>query len=59
MKKQLLTTIASLIVATTFSQRTVYVDKDATGFQNGLSWATAYNEPQDAFSNAKENVLRL
>ena len=52
MKKILLTTIAFLIIATTFSQRTVYVDKDATGVQNGLSWATAYNEPQDAFSNA-------
>lgn len=52
MKKTLLTSIASLLVATTFAQRTVYVDIDATGVENGTSWATAYNEPQDAFANA-------
>ena len=53
MKKTTLTLIASLLVATAFAQRTVYVDIDATGSQNGTSWANAYNKAQDAFSNAK------
>ena len=54
MKKIILTTIASLLVATTFSQRTVYVDIDATGSNNGTNRANAYNNPDDAFSNASK-----
>jgi len=35
-----------------FQEAPLYVDMDASGANNGMSWADAFNHPQDALANA-------
>ena len=44
------------IESTTFVGKTIYVDADAIGLNNGSSWAHAYNHLQDALADANSSA---
>lgn len=52
MKKSLLFIASLITILSLQAQNIIYVDIDATGTSNGSSWANAYTDPQNAFSNA-------
>jgi hypothetical protein len=37
----------------------IYVDKDANGFNNGTNWQDAYNDLQDALTQARNNCAQV
>lgn len=44
MKKTLLTIVSVLFFCVGFTQNKLYVDKNANGTNNGLSWTNAFSE---------------
>jgi hypothetical protein len=44
-----------LVLASAATAKTVYVDDDANGLENGCSWADAYRHLQDALADANES----
>ena len=45
--------LALLGIPITAAGRTIYVDDDATGSNDGSSWTDAYNHLQDALAEAR------
>lgn len=52
-KTYLLLAVFSLMIVSSASARIVYVDTDATGENDGSSWADAFNDLQDALTVAQ------
>jgi hypothetical protein len=55
-KVYLVTTLLWLTLSYTASAKTIYVDNDANGLNNGSSWINAYNYLQDALADANASA---
>ena len=49
--KRILLSLALLASSYLSAQTIIYVDKDATGFNNGISWLSAYTSLETALDN--------
>jgi hypothetical protein len=48
-----LTSLLFFLIPVTLLANNIYVDKDATGADNGGSWLNAYTDLQDGLKNAQ------
>ena len=52
LKTWLVVSIVLLTIASAANAKTIYVDADANGIDNGTTWANAYPYLQDALADA-------
>ena len=55
MKIQFLPLVLIFIINWSISNAQIFVDSSAIGANNGMTWVDAFNDLQDALSNAEEN----